>query len=189
MTAPLPHCVSSRLNALPGGLREHVERVREIGQRLAALHGVDAALVDLGLAAHDLARALSASELVSRANALGIRVGPIESRLPVLLHGPVAAAELERDGLSDAVVLDAVRWHTTGRRGLGDVGKVVFLADKLDPQKAPRYPYQDEIWRLAEDSLDRAVARFLELSTADHLRQGLLVHPESIEFRNELLLA
>ena len=188
MKAQLPQCVSSRLDALPAGLREHVERVREIGQRLAARHGVDAELVDVGLAAHDLARALDGDELVSRANALDVSVGPIESRLPVMLHGPVAAAELEREGLRDARVLEAVRWHTTGRRGLGDVGKVVLLADKLDPQKAARYPYQDEIWRLASESLDAAIARFLSLSTADHLRQGRLVHPESIEFRNELLL-
>lgn len=189
MSTALPRCVASRLDALPAGLRDHVERVREIGQRLAVRHGVDAGLVDLGIAAHDLARHLDDAELLRRAEALGIMPTAVERSLPVLLHGPVAAAELEREGLRDARVLEAARWHTTGRRGMGDVAKIVFLADKLDPQKAGRYPYLDEIEELARDGLDAALLRFLSLSTADHLRQGQLVHPESVHLRNELILA
>lgn len=163
--------------------------MRDIGRRLALHHGLDAELVDLGLAAHDLARALDGAELIERAEAIGIAPSAVERRLPVLLHGPLAAAELENDGLGDTQVLESVRWHTTGHRGMGDVAKVVFLADKLDPQKARRYPYLGEIDRLAQNSLDSAISRFLELSTTDYLRQGRLIHPESIEFRNELLLA
>ena len=189
MPTTLPHCVASRLDALPAGLRDHVERVRDIGRRLAQRHGVDDELVDLGIAAHDLARHLGGAELVRRAEALNIAPNAVERRLPVLLHGHVAAAELERDGLTDDRVLESVRWHTTGHRGMGDVAKVVLLADKLDPQKARRYPYLPEIEKLARDSLDAALLRFLELSTADHLGHGRLIHPESIELRNELLLA
>ena len=189
MPAALPSCVASRLDALPAGLRDHVESVREIGRRLALRHGVDTELVDLGLAAHDLARHLDGPELLRRAEALNIPPCDVERRLPVLLHGHVAAAELEDDGLMDPRVLESVRWHTTGRRGMGDVAKVVFLADKLDPQKARRYPFLPEIEDLARDSLDAALLRFLELSTADHLRHGRLIHPASIELRNELLLA
>ena len=188
MPGRLPLCVSSRLDALPASLRDHVERVRDIGRLLAQRHGLDAELVDLGLAAHDLARALDGGELIERSKAIGIAPSAIERRLPVLLHGPLAAAELESDGLTDTQVLDSVRWHTTGHRGMGDVAKVVFLADKLDPQKARRYPYLDEIDELAQESLDAAVVRFLELSTADYLKQGRLIHTESIEFRNQLLL-
>ena len=189
MPTALPTCVSSRLDAIPAGLRDHVERVRDIGRRLAVRHGVDAELVDLGLAAHDLARHLDAAELVERAEAVGIIPTAVERSLPVLLHGPVAAAELELDGFADARVLESVCWHTTGKRGMGKVAKVVFLADKLDPQKAGRYPYLGEIEELARDSLDAALLRFLSLSTADHLRQGRLVHPESVHLRNELILA
>ncbi len=189
MLTTLPCCVSSRLDALPTGLRDHVERVREIGQQLANRHGVDTELVDLGLAAHDLARHLEPVELLRRAEAAGIMPTAVERSLPVLLHGPLAAAELERDGLTDARVLEGVRWHTTGKRGMGGVAKVVFLADKLDPQKARRYPFLGEIEELARDSLDAALLRFLSLSTADHLRQGRLVHPESVHLRNELILA
>ena len=113
----------------------------------------------------------------------------MERSLPVLLHGHVAAAELEDDGLMNPRVLESVRWHTTGHREMGDLAKIVFLADKLDPQKALRYPYLPEIEELAQGSLDAALLRFLELSIADHLRQGRLVHPESIMLRNELILA
>ena len=189
MPNALPPSVASRLDALPTGLRDHVERVRGIGRRLALRHGVDADVVDLGIAAHDLARHLDDDELVRRAEAIGITPSAVERRLPVLLHGPLAAAELERDGLTDRRVLESVRWHTTGHRNMDEVAKAVFLADKLDPQKAGRYPYLPEIEEMARDSLDAALLRFLDLSIADHLRQGRLVHPESIMLRNELVLA
>ena len=94
MPTRLPRCVSSRLDSLPTALREHVERVRDIGRRLALHHGVDAELVDLGIAAHDLARALDGAELKKRAEAIGLAPSAVERRLPVLLHGPLAAAEL-----------------------------------------------------------------------------------------------
>ena len=105
------------------------------------------------------------------------------------MHGHVAALWLQREGgVEDDEVLEAVRWHTTGRRGMGAVAKVVFLADKLDPDKIGRYPYLNEIRRLAEESLDRALLEFLDQGLANFLREGQMIHPESVELRNELLV-
>ena len=186
---PLPAYVESRLQALPRGLREHVERSRDIGRNLAARHGVDPTRVDTGVAAHDIARALKSDALLEQAERFGLQLHPVEERFPILLHGHVAALWLQREGgVEDDEVLEAVRWHTTGRRGMGAVAKVVFLADKLDPDKIGRYPYLNEIRRLAEESLDRALLEFLEQGLANFLREGQMIHPESVELRNELLV-
>ena len=136
MLTTLPRCVASRLDALPTGLRDHVERVRDIGRRLALRHGVDAGLVDLGLAAHDLARHLDDAELLRRAEANGIVPTAVERSLPVLLHGPVAAAELEREGLADGRpdgLATGREWRTPPLWGIGLVsvvnGHTMFLHD------------------------------------------------------------
>ena len=108
----------------------------------------------------------------------------------MLLHGPVAALWLAHEGgIADQRLLDSVRWHTTGKRGMGDVAKVVFLADKLDPQKAKRYPYLGAIADLARESLDRALLEYLNQELDYLLGKELLIHHASIELRNELIAA
>ena len=82
---------------------------------------------------HDVARAQSPELLLEQAQELGIAINPMEEAMPLLLHGPVAAALLQQE-LEDEGVVNAVRWHTTGRWGMSALEQVVFLADKTDPE-------------------------------------------------------
>ena len=81
----------------------------------------------------------------------------------------------------------AVYWHTTAHPGLDAMGKVVFLADKLDPNKGKKYPYQPLIMELARENLDAAILEFLTRQIVDLTGRGLLVHPMMIQARNALL--
>ena len=187
--AELPDAIDARLRTLPTGLRDHIERSREVSQELAIRHGVDARLADMGTAAHDLARALGRRRLLSEARSLGLDVGMVERREPILLHGPIAARWLvEEDGGLDKVALESVEWHTTGRAGMSEVAKTVFLADKLDPRKVARFPYLERVSELSKRSLDLAILEYLDRTIEYFLGNGGLVHPASIEFRNELLI-
>ena len=184
----LPASIEARLRQLPTGLRDHIERAREVGRELAELHGVDADIVDLGIAAHDVARALKGDALLEQARHYRLNPHGVELRSPLLLHGPVAALWLEHeDGIVDQRVLEAVRWHTTGREGMGTPAKVVFLADKLDPQKVRQYPDLEAIRSLAERSLDRALLAFINQQLRYLLEMDHLIHPSSLELRNELI--
>ncbi len=184
----LPATVEARLAALPSGLRDHVERSRQVARELAGRHGVDLHKADLGTAAHDIARAVKGDALLAEAKRLGLRVNVVERRTPLLIHGRVGAKWLEtEDGISDPNVLEAVRWHTTGRKDMGAVAKVVFLADKLDPRKMERYPYLERVASLAQDSLDAAILEYLSNELGYLLREGLLIHPASVGLRNQLM--
>jgi len=50
-----------------------------------------------------------------------------------LAHGPAAAERAARDGETDPGVLDAVRYHSVGLAGWDDVGRMLYLADYLEP--------------------------------------------------------
>ena len=188
MTA-LPAAVQERLSSLPSGLRDHVERSRQVARDLAEIHDVDRTAVDLAVAAHDLARGMKGSAILEEALRQGLEVHPVQKRTPALLHGPVAAVWLERTaGITDGRVLDAVRWHSTGKRGMGPVARVVFLADKLDPEKVRRDPWLRDVEALAGEDMGRAVLRYLDGQLAYLLDREALIHPESVEFRNELMV-
>ena len=86
-------------------------------------------------------------------------------------------------------MLEGVRWHTTAHPDLAPVGRVVLLADKLDPMKARRYPFQPEVHEAAFRDLHAGTLAFLDGALAQLLQQGELVHPVSIDARNALLIA
>ena len=48
-------------------------------------------------------------------------------------HGPAAAERAAREGEADQGILDAVRYHTVGYAGWDDVGRMLYLADFLEP--------------------------------------------------------
>jgi predicted HD superfamily hydrolase involved in NAD metabolism len=180
--------IQRRVDALPLGLRDHIYRVRDIAKQLAPSHGIDPEVAALGMLAHDVARAMTDEELLGKAGALGLPIGTVEKTVPILLHGPVGAEMLAKeDGLADSSVHQAVYWHTTAHPDLDPLGKLVFLADKLDPQKIAAYPYQPYLKQLAMEDLDKAVLEFLSRETVSLVSRGLMVHPKAVETRNRLL--
>jgi HD superfamily phosphohydrolase YqeK len=53
-----------------------------------------------------------------------------------LAHGPLAAERAAHDGETDRGVLDAVRYHSLGYARWDDVGKMLYLADYLEPGRS-----------------------------------------------------
>ena len=182
--------VRRRVEILPKGLQDHIHRVFKIAQELAGVHGINPERAGLAMLCHDVARAMGDEELLLRASQLDLPVSMVDHQIPLLLHGPVGAEILKtEDGLADDSVYQAVYWHTTGHPSLDRLGKVVFLADKLDPQKISYYPYQPEMRRLAANDLDQGILKFLTQELAARANRGELVHIAAVETRNALLAA
>ena len=179
-----------RFGSLPDKLRAHIFRVRDVGLDLASRHGIDEERAELAILGHDVARAAKKDEILRLADRFGMSTLDIERRAPVTLHGPVGAELLRHeDGLDDEEILAAVRWHTTGHHSLGQLGLLVFIADKLEPRKIKSYPYQRELQHIANESLGQAVLEFLCRETALRLQSRRTVHPASVSTINALLMA
>ena len=175
---------------LPRGLAEHVEGVVTEARRLALLHGVDEEQAALAAWGHDIARALSPSELLTEARRLGLAVDPVEEETPILLHGRIGAAILSRDyAIDDGDVLAAVCYHTTGRAGMSTLEKVMFVADKIEASKLQAEPRLAKMKRLAERDLDAAILEYLNQHLLEASRRGWPLHPQTVAARNELLLS
>ena len=102
----------------------------------------------------------------------------------LMAHGPAAAERAARDGERDRGVLDAVRYHTIGYAGWDDVGRMLYVADFLEPGRdfdpegrralAARVPAE-------RDAVLREVAR---RRIAWVLRSGWSLLPETVAFWN-----
>ncbi len=184
----LPVNLQATLDALPMGLVEHIQRVRALAAELAEGHKLDVVRVYFAAAAHDIARAEANHLLLAEAQAAGIPITNVDEDNPMLLHGPVGAERLRTNlDVNDEEILEAVYWHTTALATMGPIAKVVFLADKMDLSKAPRYPHIGHVRELAADDLDQAIVEFLKGDLIRLLDEGKMAHPSSIEALNGLL--
>lgn len=184
----IPDLLQERLSTLPKNLQAHIERVREIARSLSEIHGVDPDKAELAAAGHDVARHISPEALLKYALDSGLEVNPVEQRFPILLHGPVGSAWLEREGsVTDQEILHSIRWHTTGHPNLSPLGQIVFLADKLDPNKERSYPFQETVKQAARIKLSDGMTEFLNGILQQQLVRGDMIHPVSIATRNHYL--
>lgn len=171
---------------LQGERLAHTYRVVETARRLAARYRADESRVATAALLHDLFRGEEPARLLAEARRLGLDPDPVEVAQPLLLHGPVAAFWLEEQGLvRDAEVLDAIRYHTTARPGMGLVEKILWVADYIEPGR--RFPGVERIRTLAEQSLDEALLRGLEQGMLYVISRGWLLHPLSVHARNALI--
>ena len=182
--------IEGRAATLSARLQAHLERTAGVAADLAPRHGVDVERARLGSLAHDVAKAMSNKELLRQAARFELPVNMVERNNPGLLHGPVGAELLRHeDGIEDQSIYEAVCWHTFAHPDLDDLGKIVFLADKLDPAKIKRYPFQPYLLEVAQDNLDLAVLEFVTRQIAAVMAAGRMVHPLMVEARNHLIAA
>ena len=174
--------IAKRFNSLPRSLQVHMNRTRILATELAERHGVDTEPADLAASTHDLLKGEPDHVLLQMAEEYGVEIDPIMGKRPTLLHGPVAAAWMEIEGgLDDRRVADAVRWHTFGWAQMDGVGKVVYIADKVEPWKVDADPGLAPIRELADSDLDAAIIALLEKRAAEFAVSGKEQHPKSIE--------
>jgi predicted HD superfamily hydrolase involved in NAD metabolism len=176
------------LTKVPAGLAEHILRVSDEAVRLADIHGIDREAAKIAALGHDLMRAMSDERLLRICDEQGYAADPVDRMEPILLHGPLAVQVLrEQYKVLDADVLGAVAAHTTARPGMTPLQKLIFIADKIEPQKMGHRPEIMRVSDLAESDLDEALFAYLEYQIGDALRGGWPLHPNTIAARNELL--
>lgn len=163
--------------------KKHTYGVAETAEHLAERYGADREKARTAALFHDMFRSASVDVLNMYVRQLGL--DPVYLDNPNLAHGPVAAIIMERDyKIADPDIINAVRYHTTGRADMSLLEKILYLADAIEPQRA--YPGVEEARRLAEESLDRACLFSMERSMTYIKERGLFLHEDTINARNQL---
>ncbi|MDO4616604.1 MAG: bis(5'-nucleosyl)-tetraphosphatase (symmetrical) YqeK [Lachnospiraceae bacterium] len=103
---------------------------------------------------HDCAKCLTNKKKLSMCQKKKVKLTEFEKSHPFLIHAKLGAV-IARDyyGVEDTAVLDAIRWHTTGKPAMTDLEKIIYIADYIEPNrfKAPRL---EKIRRAAFQDLD-----------------------------------
>jgi len=102
-----------------------------------------------------------------------------------LEHGAVASDKLaELFHISDCDILNAIRYHTTGRPGMSLLEKIIYVADSVEGGRA--YPGVNEFRALSLCDIDECLYTLMVQSNKYLIKQGRPVHPNTIEAIEEL---
>lgn len=134
---------------------------------------------------HDFAKYYSKERLLTLAREGGLAIDEWTARHPGILHGPVAALRLRAEwGIDDAEIAAAIASHTLPQAEMGDLAKIVYLADKIEPGRQT-WPGLARLRQLAYSDLDAAILATLD-EVADYVAgKGREIYPGTEEIRRK----
>ena len=159
---------------LPKKRYEHTLGVAYTSAALAMCYGEDIIKAELSGILHDIAKAKKLTKL--KELMIGFDdpytdagyVEMVSDKAPQILHAIYAPYLAKKNyNIEDKDILSAIRWHTTGKKDMSTLEKIVFVADYIEPNRK-QLPSLDEIRTLAFQDITKAVER-IAMSTIEFL--------------------
>ena len=157
--------------------RIHTYAVVEEAKALSQRYGEDMEKAELAALFHDFFRGVSEAALNGYVRQLGL--GSVYLDNVNLAHSKIAAFIMERDyHVQDQDIINAVKYHTTGRADMSKLEKIIYLADAIEPNRS--YPGIEEIRELACRDLDEACLASLQHSIDYVNSRGLYLDQDTV---------
>lgn len=130
---------------------------------LAMTHGADMESAMTAGLLHDCAKPLKGEEQIALCEKNHLEISEVERSNPsALLHAKVGAYLAEnRYGITVPDILNAIRYHTTGRPKMSKLEKILYIADYIEPGRK-HVADLDRIRQMAYRDLDATMAKILE---------------------------
>jgi predicted HD superfamily hydrolase involved in NAD metabolism len=170
---------------MPDKRWKHTLGVMESSVKLAQRYGADPARAETAAILHDVAKYWPVERMreIIEQNGLSAELLKYDKQL---WHAEVGAFVAEHDyGITDSEVLDAIRYHTSGRENMSRLEKIVCLADYIEPGRD--FPGVDEIRKLAKVSLEEGLVAGLDSTISLLLEKRRIVFPLTVLARNDLV--
>lgn len=149
---------------------EHTLGVAYTAACLAMCYGANPQQAELAGLLHDCAKCIDNDKKIAICKKHNISVTEIEYQNPFLLHAKVGSfIAMNKYGVRDKDIINAILNHTTGRPDMSLLEKIVYVADYIEPNRK-QAPNLAEIRQLAFRDLDKALLRILE-DTLEYLKR------------------
>ncbi len=160
---------------LKGEKLKHSLSVEKTATELAKRYNVDVNKAGFAGLMHDFTKQKNNIELAKKYNI------PIFSEKT--LHGHTAAAVLLEMGVcTDSEILNAIKYHTTGRAQMTPLDKIIYLADYIEPLRDFRGV--KSLRKLTYGSLEKAILKGLEMSVINVIQGRNQIDSDTINAYN-----
>lgn len=165
---------------------KHSLGVRDTAVELAKIYCADIEKARLAGLVHDCAKNLNNEEMLNIAEKSGYTISMVCRKNYTLLHG-AAGAYIAKTimGIDDDEIINAVKYHTTGRENMSILEKIIYIADYTEPNR--NFPGVEKLRLLSFENLDKALLRAFDNTIKYVVDNGQLLHYDTIKARNYLL--
>ena len=135
----------------------HTLGVSGTAASMAMCYGESMEKAELAGLLHDCAKCMDLRKMIKICENAGLEISEQERSSGALLHSKAGSVLARtRYGVQDADILNAIRYHTTGRPGMSLLEKIIFIADYIEPGRnvAPDLP---QVRSLAFEDIDAMV--------------------------------
>ncbi len=161
----------------------HCLAVAEEAVRLARKYGADPVAAEEAGLLHDITKETD-EETHKFIIAQRETMTELEEKTHKLWHAMSGAAYVEKQlKITDEDVINAIRYHTTGRAGMSLLEKVIFIADFTSADRD--YRDVDIMRKKADESLEEALRYSLGYTIRDIEKHGGTVHPDTVDAYEE----
>ena len=150
--------------------------VADAAKELALIYGADANKAYFAGLVHDIMRNESEENMRQYIIDNNIILDEVASNSIVLWHSFLGADYLTRFfGVTDADIINAVKYHTVARTNMSLLEKIIFLADCSSADR--NYWNVDEIRAIIRTDINKAMYQVLDFTVNDLKSKGLPLHP------------
>ena len=129
---------------------------------------------------HDCAKCYTDKELISMCQHDKVELTSEELASPAVIHAKYGSFMAEHEfGIADSDILNAIRFHTTGRPDMSTLEKLIFTADYIEPLR-DKASNLNEARRLAFTDLDECVYNILDATVTYLKSQGSVIVPDTM---------
>ena len=143
---------------------DHTLGVAYTAAAMAMVYGANVEKALIAGMLHDCAKCMSHEEQIKICEKNKIEITEVERRNHSLLHAKAGMyLARTRYDVYDTEILNAIRWHTTGREDMALLEKIIYIADFIEPNRK-NLEDMDIIRKEAFTDLDRCLAHILHNS-------------------------
>ncbi len=165
---------------------EHSMRVVAMARKLAKAHAENVKNAEIAAYYHDCAKFTDTDKLKKLAKELKVKATKDMKVAPQVIHGPVGAALAKsKYGVKNEDILNAIRYHTTGREGMSKLEKIVFLADYMEEGRT--FPGAVEVRKASFKNLDLGMSMALKNNIEHLIDVGRPIALDTIRAYNDVI--
>ena len=162
----------------------HVRGCEEEAVRLARCWGANEEHARRAAILQDCTKYFNLEEQLQICARYGVELDEMERSAVKLLHSKTGAALAKYVFGEDEAVCQAICWHTTGKRDMTLLEKILYIADYMEPTRD--FDGVEGLRDLAYVDLDAAVLLGTEMTVEEMRGYGSPVHPNTLAARDFL---